>query len=42
MILGRNVDQEEMTSHTRVTTLAFFLLELSHFVLFEKDLVSAL
>ena len=29
-------------SHTRFTTLAFLLLELSPFVLFEKDFVSAL
>ena len=28
--------------HTRLTTLAFLLLELSPFVLFEKDFVSAL
>ena len=28
--------------HTRMTTLALFLLELASFVLFEKDFVSAL
>ena len=28
--------------HTRMTTLSFLLLELSPFVLFEKDFVSAL
>ena len=33
MILGRNVEQDQMTSHTRMTTLAFLLLELSPFVL---------
>ena len=42
MILGRKVDQDEMMCHTRLTTLAFLLLELSAFVLFEKDFVSAL
>ena len=29
-------------SHTRLTTLAFLLLELLPFVLFEKDYISAL
>ena len=37
MILGRNVEQDE----TRMTTLAFLLLELSPFVLFLK-LISCL
>ena len=47
LILVRNVDQDEMMCHinctcTRLTTLAFLLLELSPFVLFEKDFMSAL
>ena len=40
MILGRSGRDD--VSHTRLTTLAFLLLELSPFVLFEKDFVSAL
>ena len=37
MILGRNVGRDDL-SHRRLTTLPFFLLlELSPFVLFEKD-----
>ena len=38
MILGRS-GQDDM-SHTRLTTLAFLLLGISPFVLFEKDFVS--
>ena len=37
MILGRNVEQGQVT-----TTLAFLFLELSPFVLFEVDFLSAL
>ena len=45
MILGRNEKQDETTdnmSGTRMTTLAFLLLELFPFLLFKIDLVSAL
>ena len=43
MILGRNVEQDQtMCRITRMTTLAFLLLELSPFVLFEIDFLSAL
>ena len=42
MIPGRNVEQDQTTSRTRMTTLAFLLLELSPFVLFEIDFSSAL
>ena len=41
MILDRNVEQDK-TMWTRMTTLAFLLLELSPFVLFEIDFLSAL
>ena len=43
MILGRNVEQDQTTCPVQeLTTLAFLLLELSPFVLFEMDFLSAL
>ena len=45
MILGRNVEQDEIMCHvqcTRMTTLAFLLLELSPLLVFEIDFVSTL
>ena len=43
MILGRNVETgPDNVSLTRMTILPFLLLELSPFVLFEKDFMSAL
>ena len=43
MILGRNVEQDQMTCRIpRMATLPFLLLELSPFVLFEIDFSSAL
>ena len=38
MILGRNVEQNQMiyVSHTRMTTLAFLLLVLSPFIIFDR------
>ena len=44
MILGRNVEQDQSDDmlRTRMTTLAFLLLELSLFVLFEIDFLSGL
>ena len=41
VILGGNVEQEDV-SRKRMTTLVFLLLELSPFILFEIDFVSAL
>ena len=41
IVLGRTVEQDDM-SCTRMTTLAFLLLELSPFVLCEIDFSSAL
>ena len=41
MIFGRNVEQDQMTC-ARMTSLAFLLLELSPFILFEIDFSSAL
>ena len=41
MILGSNTGPDDVSS-TRMTTLAFLLLELSPFVLFEIDFLSAL
>ena len=40
MILGRNVEQDQ-TTWTRMSTLAFLLLEISPFILFEIDFLSA-
>ena len=37
LILGRNVEQDQTMCRVRMTTLAFLLLELSSFVLFEID-----
>ena len=37
MILGRNVEQDQTTSHTRMTTLFFLLLALSPFVMSDSD-----
>ena len=37
MILGRNVEQDQTTSYTRMTTLSFLLLALSPFVMFDSD-----
>ena len=43
MILGRNVEQDQMTCRVpRMAPLLFLLLELSPFVLFEIDFSSAL
>ena len=43
MILGRNVEQDQMTCRVpRMAPLPFLLLELSPFVLFEIDFSSAL
>ena len=42
MILGRNEELNQNMSCTRMTTLAFLLLELSPFVLFEIDFSSNL
>ena len=42
MTLGRNVEQDKMTWRTIMTTFASLLFELSPFVLFEIDFVSAL
>ena len=36
MMLGRNAEQDKTTHHIQVTTLAFFVLESSPFVLFFK------
>ena len=42
MIVGRNREQDNTTCRVqKMTNLAFLLLELSPFVLFEKDFVSA-
>ena len=41
MILSRNVEQDEMTC-TRMTALAFVILELSLLLVFEFDFVSTL
>ena len=37
MIPGRNVEQDETTSSTRMTTLVLLLLALSLFVIFDSD-----
>ena len=37
MVFDRNVEQDEMTLHTRMTTLPFLLLTLSPFVIFDND-----
>ena len=37
MILSRNVEQEQMMSHTRMTTLPFILLAISPFVIYDSD-----
>ena len=43
MILGRNVEQDKVTClRTRMTILAFLLLEKSHFLVFIFDFLSAL
>ena len=42
IILCRNVEQDKMTWCTKMTTLAFLLLELSPFIFFEIEFVSAL
>ena len=42
MILGSKEEQNQMMSHTRMTTLAFLLLELSPLLVFEFDFLSLL
>ena len=37
MVLGRNVEQDQTTSRTRMTTLPFFLLALSPSFIFDSD-----
>ena len=43
MVLGKNVEQDKTIMYcTRMTTLAFLILELFPFVLFEIDFVPPL
>ena len=42
MILGRNVEQDEMSVTYKIENSGFLTLELSPFVLFEEDFMSAL
>ena len=42
MMLGRSVEQGEIVLGTRMTTLAFLLLDLSPLLVFEFDFVFAL